>query len=606
MIDVQAAAQALGGEVSGTARVLCPGPGHSPKDRSLSVNFAPESAELDFVVKSFSPADDPIVCRDYVQERLGLPAWQPGRPSRRIVAEYDYTDETGELLFQAIRMKPKAFRQRQRDVRVPGGWAWNIKGVRLVPYNLPAVIEAVATSRQVCIVEGEKDADSLNALGFVATCNPMGAGKWRDVYAEHFTGADVIILPDNDKAGLDHAETVARSLAGEAFRVRVVALPDVPPKGDISDWLNAGGNVEALNTLAAATEDWGHTNVEAKASEIEWFDDIAPVLALPYLIKGLLDRGTMSVLYGPSNSGKTFFAMDLAYHVAVGQEWRDRRIVPGAVLYLAAEGGNGAANRIAGLRQHFGAKGVPLALRRAGLDLLDPNADTEHVITIASDISARQPIVLIVIDTLSRVLAGGDENGPVDMTAFVKNVDRIRHATGAHVLVVHHTGKDTAKGARGHSSLRAATDTEIEISEGEAGIRLAATTKQRDYAGGENFHFSLETIELGQDQDGDAVNTCIVTATERPESDDFTPSMQTCRAMQKDIEEGWDTGNPLTMARRNKNTERYAPRFFAGKYGLRPVVLENLMTKWIDNELIRTDTFDTRNKRTGLRIQKWL
>ena len=252
--------------------------------------------------------------------------------------------------------------------------------------------------------------------------------------------------------------------------------------------------------------------------EIEWFDDVSPVLTSTYLVKGLLDGGSMSVIYGPSNSGKTFFALDLAYHVAANPAWRDRRVENGAVPYLAAEGGNGITNRITALRQAHDRRDIPLALRRAGVDLLHPEADVPRIIDLASEIGKKAKLVLIVIDTLSRVLAGGDENGPADMTAFVKNVDRIRHATGAHIMIVHHTGKDAARGARGHSSLRAATDTEIEISADEAGNRTAVVQKQRDYNGGETFHFRLSTIDIGVDQDGDTVRTCLVEDAEHQEA----------------------------------------------------------------------------------------
>ena len=249
--------------------------------------------------------------------------------------------------------------------------------------------------------------------------------------------------------------------------------------------------------------------------EIEWFDDLNPALDSSYVIKGLLDRGAMSVIYGPSNSGKTFFALDLAYHVAACVLWRDRRVVNGTVLYLAAEGGHGIANRVVALRQAYNASKVPLALRRAGLDLLRPEADVQRIIDLVNDLSPRGPVTMIVIDTLSRVLAGGDENGPADMTAFVKNIDSIRLATAAHMLIVHHTGKDAARGARGHSSLRAATDTEIEISVSEGGDRVATVQKQRDYPGGETFQFELESLEIGADPDGDPVRTCVVKHSEQ-------------------------------------------------------------------------------------------
>lgn len=258
-------------------------------------------------------------------------------------------------------------------------------------------------------------------------------------------------------------------------------------------------------------------------SDLEWFDDIMPALTDGYIVKSFLARQAMSVVYGPSNSGKTFFALDLAFHIAIGAQWRGRRVHQAAVLYLAAEGGRGVVNRIAALRAEYGVMDVPMALRRAGLDLLHGQADLQHVYDLATEVQAHAPgkPLLIVIDTLSRIMAGGDENSAQDMTALIRNIDAIREATGAHIMLVHHTGKDTARGARGHSSLRAATDTEIEVGvvgdDGEQ-ARAAMVTKQRDYQGGETFAFSLKTVSLGFDQDGDEVSSCVI---EAQDSGDF-------------------------------------------------------------------------------------
>jgi hypothetical protein len=117
---------------------------------------------------------------------------------------------------------------------------------------------------------------------------------------------------------------------------------------------------------------------------------------------------------------------------------------------------------------------------------------------------------MIVVDTLSRAMAGGNENGPEDMTRFIGNLDVLRDLTGAHIMVVHHSGKDTAAGARGHSSLRAATDTEIELEVGDTGLRIAKTTKQRDMEPKPPLGFTLAVHELGQDEDGDTVTTCTI------------------------------------------------------------------------------------------------
>lgn len=244
---------------------------------------------------------------------------------------------------------------------------------------------------------------------------------------------------------------------------------------------------------------------------LEWFDDVEAAITDAYIVKGVLSQGAMSVVYGPSNSGKTFFALDLAFHIAIGAPWRGRRVKQCGVLYLAAEGGRGVTNRIAALKKETGVCDVPLALRRAGLDLLHNQANLQELVDLSKAVSENFPELplLIVIDTLSRIMAGGDENSAADMTALIRNIDAIREATGAHIMLVHHTGKDTARGARGHSSLRAATDTEIEVGN-DNGARAALVTKQRDYQGGETFAFGLKSVTLGHDQDGDEVTSCVV------------------------------------------------------------------------------------------------
>jgi hypothetical protein len=178
-------------------------------------------------------------------------------PLGKITATYDYRNEDGQLLYQVVRLEPKTFRQRQPDGR--SGWVWSVKGVRPVLYRLPELLE-VAQERPVLVVEGEKDADNLARLGVTATTNAGGAGKWRAEYSETLRGADVILLPDNDEAGRDHMHAVAAFLAGIVARSRVLDLaehwPQCPAKGDISDWITAGGTVEELWRLVETTPEW--------------------------------------------------------------------------------------------------------------------------------------------------------------------------------------------------------------------------------------------------------------------------------------------------------------------------------------------------------------
>jgi hypothetical protein len=255
-----------------------------------------------------------------------------------------------------------------------------------------------------------------------------------------------------------------------------------------------------------------------------WFNDIRPNLDVADFVEELLGEGQMSVVYGESNSGKTFFMSDLALYVARGAPWRGKAVEQGGVIYCALEGGHGIKNRVAAFREHYGIEAsLPFAVVPSAINLLDPEADTPRLIELikaAAETIKPFPVKLVVIDTLSRALSGGNENAPDDMGALVINADKIRQATTAHLGFVHHNGKDAAKGARGHSLLRAATDTEIEVTrDHETGISVARVTKQREMEIGGEFPFRLEVIELGENRRGKAVTSCVC----MPVSDDQAP-----------------------------------------------------------------------------------
>ena len=459
-------------------------------------------------------------------------------PRGRIVAAYDYFDADGALAFQVVRMAPKDFRQRRPDGA--GGWVWKMKGVALVPYRLPDLM-AAPPNAPVFVVEGEKDADALHALGLVATCNPGGAGKWQPEFGQWLRGRDVVVLPDNDDAGEAHARDVAAKLAGAAASIRVISLPDLPAKGDVSDWLAAGGTREALARLVEAPPPPAPQATDTDLPLI-WFDEITPVLEARDFVQGVLAEQSAVVVYGESNAGKTFWTTDLALHVAAGKEWNGRRVDGGGVIYCALEGGIGFRNRVAAWRTAHVKPGdqIHFAAVAAGINLLDPEADTQRLIRTIKAAAERmaQPVKLVVIDTLSRALAGGNENAPEDMGALVRNMDAIREATGAALLFVHHSGKDAAKGARGHSLLRAAIDTEIEVKADETtGSKTATAVKQREMKKGDVFGFRLETKLLGRNQHGEDVTTCIVEPEEvrRPTTSGQKPITVTERGWLADL-----------------------------------------------------------------------
>jgi hypothetical protein len=237
--------------------------------------------------------------------------------------------------------------------------------------------------------------------------------------------------------------------------------------------------------------------------------DAPPALGGRYLVKGLLDRGSMSVMFGESNVGKTFVALDLALHVAAGADWHGRRAAdPGDVLYVAAEGGGGFRNRLAAFRQSrpeiADAAAAGFHWHAGALDLFNP-IDARAIVWAAGIWNLR----LVVIDTLARCIGDGDENTAKDMGRIVTACDHIRAATQSHVMVIHHSGKDASRGARGSGSLRAACDTEIELARDGATITGRAV-KQRDMGISAPFAFTLRDVEIGTDEDGDGVTSAVV------------------------------------------------------------------------------------------------
>jgi hypothetical protein len=185
-------------------------------------------------------------------ERLGLPAPEP---AREIAAIYPYRDAAGRLLYEVLRFVPKAFACRRPD---PAGWRWNLQGVERVLYRLPELLAAVARGAEIYLTEGEKDADALAALGLEATTHAGGAGKWRPEYNHPLRAARVVLLPDNDEPSHRHMADVEQSLRPRAATVSCLDLPDLPDKGDVSDWLAAlraeGLGDEAIRARLAAVE----------------------------------------------------------------------------------------------------------------------------------------------------------------------------------------------------------------------------------------------------------------------------------------------------------------------------------------------------------------
>lgn len=240
------------------------------------------------------------------------------------------------------------------------------------------------------------------------------------------------------------------------------------------------------------------------------FESVGQFLRRPpaqWIIKGLLPRASLAVLYGASGSGKTFFALDVAGCVARGAEWRGVPVAQGTVAYVVAEGASGFRDRAhAYCRQHkIDPDSFPVRILADAPNMMN-NTDVTDVIAALMDLG---PLAVVFLDTYARVMGNGNENEAQDVNRVVRNCDLIHKATGAIVVLVHHTGKDTTSGARGSSALRAAADVEIEVSRAKA-FRAATITKMKDGKDEAEYKFQLASIVIGMDEEGEDTTSCVV------------------------------------------------------------------------------------------------
>lgn len=261
--------------------------------------------------------------------------------SGRIAWAYDYTDENGTLLYQNVRYEPKNFKQRRP--KAGGGWVYSTTGIKRVLYRLPEVKEAVALERSILIVEGEKDADRLVALGFTATTS-SNATSWRPEFADDLAGADVVLIPDRDKPGDGYRDAIGSSLKGKAKRVRVVTVPlewhEIHGL-DVSDWIDGGGTSAELQAMIDTAPEWapGIGSPNKPASRI---DNVANLLLqtfepVRWIVDGILPEG-ICLLAGKPKMGKSWLVLSLCLSTATGGIALGKaQAVKGSVLYLALE-----------------------------------------------------------------------------------------------------------------------------------------------------------------------------------------------------------------------------------------------------------------------------
>lgn len=402
-------------------------PGHEDARNSLSIGRGEDGRWL---LKCHAGCTfDAILAAAHLELADLQPQKTIAGPDSAIAATFDYLDEHKILLFQVVRFAPKNFRQRRPDGR--GGWIWNLHGVPRVVYRLPEL----QGRRTIFIAEGEKDVDALWALGLPATTNAGGAGKWQSEHTQMLTRAgcqQVIILPDNDPPGATHGRDVARSCVAANLEVKLIPLPDLPRKGDVSDYLARHAKADLLAIVKDAPLFNPARLVTAAppltlTSLADFLDE--PDDQVDWVVEDRIPAGSVVLFVAPPKAGKSTAARELACAVSRGESWLGWKTTPGAVWLFVFE------DKRSEVRKH---------VRRMDVARTDPlrlfiDQAPADLLPQLHDLAAKNRPTLIILDTLARALKVKDFNDYAEITQRFEPLLNLTRVTGATLLLLYHS-----------------------------------------------------------------------------------------------------------------------------------------------------------------------
>jgi putative DNA primase/helicase len=434
----------------GTNKVKAVCPFHQDRTPSLSINLEKgvwkcfagcgEGGMIAFEMK-FSKCDEPTAkCNiaDLIGEKRLFAAGQ--KPE----AIYQYFDANGRMLFEKLRLPGKRFVQRRPDGK--GGFEYKLGDCRKPLYRLKELL----TAENIVVCEGEKDADNVKAAfadnhRVAATTNFDGAGKWRDEYSVFCAGKKVAILPDNDEPGRNHAERVARSVYPYAAGVKIITLPDLPEKGDVSDFLKMHTAQELLAEISK-TPAWHPAPSGNKLLVTAPAFVNASPLEVNWLVEQVIERGANGFFCAVPKGGKSWAAIDLCISLALGCDWLGFQIPRPVRCALISREDNPA---LTGWRL----RNLFLGKDASNPNLLEQNLyvnsraqspeflldNPEHVSELVEAFKERQ-IEFAVFDVFN-VMHGADENDNTQMRAVLRQLSAIQTRAGCGIGVVHHFNK---------------------------------------------------------------------------------------------------------------------------------------------------------------------
>lgn len=396
------------------------------------------------------------------------------------VTTYTYYDTRGNVMASVVRYEPDGTREsktfRPYCFKTEGGvtrWMPGAPDLRPL-YRLPDI--SLATTVVLC--EGEGCADALTTIGIAATSAMQGAKAPIDKTDwSPLAGKTVIIWPDKDETGFDYAKRASERLAALGCNVLGITPPDdAPAKWDAADCIAEGTDAHAI--IASAQPIASKPRPRINLLDIDEIENLAPP---SWLVDGILTDNGLSVVWGRSGAMKSFVALDIALCIATGQKWHGHDTRHGLVVYVAAEGSHGLGRRAIGWRRTRGRDKPKPLFKLIPHSVALTTDDLDAMVTAIASLPANP--VLVIIDTLARTFGAGDENKQADMNAYVSASDKLREATGANVMIIHHSGVHEDRRERGSNVLRGAADTVIKVSRKDDKLDIinqAPEGKQKD------------------------------------------------------------------------------------------------------------------------------